>query len=291
MNEVIEKENIKIEDMIFEVRGVNVILASDVAKLYNSETKKINQVVKRNIKRFPENFCFQLTHFEYYSLRSQIVTSSERNEIIHGGNRYLPYVFTEHGVMMLSGLLKSDIACEVNVLIINAFVAMKKYISNNLLEQKYINNMVLKHDNEIKLLQESFDKMNKNIKNNYLFYDGQVYDAYSLMLDIFNTSKESIVIIDNYLDKNLLDILWKTEKEVLIITNKYNNIDYEKYKMEYYNVKLRIMNTIHDRYIIIDNSILYHCGASFKDLGKKCFAINKIEDKEIVEKIINYVNG
>ena len=138
MNEVIEKENIKIEDMIFEVRGVNVILASDVAKLYNSETKKINQVVKRNIKRFPENFCFQLTHFEYYSLRSQIVTSSERNEIIHGGNRYLPYVFTEHGVMMLSGLLKSDIACEVNVLIINAFVAMKKYISNNLLEQKYM---------------------------------------------------------------------------------------------------------------------------------------------------------
>ena len=290
MNEVIEKEKIKIEDMIFEVRGVQVILASDVAKLYNSETKKINQVVKRNIKRFPENFCFQLTYLEYYNLRSRFVTSSERNEITHGGNRYLPYVFTEHGVMMLSGLLKSDIACEVNVLIINAFVAMKKYISNNLIEQKYINNLVLKHDNEIKLLQESFDKMNENIKNNHLFYDGQVYDAYSLMLDIFNVSKESIIIIDNYLDKNLLDILCKIEREVLIITNKYNNSDYEKYKMEYSNVKLKIMNSIHDRFIIIDNKILYHCGASFKDLGKKCFAINKIDDEKILEKIVEYIN-
>lgn len=219
-------------------------------------------------------------------MRFQIGTSNRK-----GGRRYAPYCFTEYGVVALASILHSDIAIEISIKITRAFVAMKRYISNNLLEQKYINNMVLKHDNDIKLLQESLNKMNENIKNNHLFYDGQVYDAYSLMIDIFNTSRNSIIIIDNYLDKSLLDILSKTKRKVLVVTNKYNNKDYEKYQIEYANVSLKIMNSIHDRYIIIDNNTLYHCGASFKDLGKKCFAINKIEDKEIVEKIINYVNS
>ena len=155
MNEVIEKENIKIEDMIFEVRGKQVILASDVAKLYNSETKIINQVVKRNINRFPEDFCFQLTRTEYENLRSQFVTSSLEIKNTYGGSRYLPYVFTEYGVMMLSGLLKSDIAAKINVSIINAFVAMRKYIGDNLLEQRHYKDMLLRHDEEIKLLQNT----------------------------------------------------------------------------------------------------------------------------------------
>ncbi len=266
------------------------MLASDVARLYNSEVRIINQVVKRNINRFPENFCFQLTTNEYEFLKSQFVISKNKENVGRGGNRHLPYVFTEHGIMMLSGLLKSDVAANVNVLIINAFVAMKKHISNNLIEQKYINNMVLKHDNEIKLLQESFDKMSGKMKNNHLFYDGQVYDAYSLMIDIFNLSKESIIIIDNYVDKNLLDILSKTNKEVVIITNKYNEMDLNKYKKEYKNIKIKIKNKIHDRFIIIDNTTLYHCGASFKDLGTKCFAINKIEDKELINQIKCYIN-
>jgi len=294
MNQIIEKENIKIENMIYEIRGMHVMLASDVAKLYKSETKIINQVVKRNINRFPESFCFQLTNDEYLNLRSQIVTSreignmSKRNRV-HGGNRYLPYVFTEHGIMMLSGLLKSEIAAEINVMIINAFISMKKYISNNLIEQKYYNDMIIRHDSEIKLLQKSFDKLQNNLNNNGLFFEGQIYDAYSLMINILNLAKKNIIIIDNYIDKNLLDILSKKEKDILIITNKYNNNDYEKYKKQYNNVNIKIDNTFHDRFIILDNKTLYHSGASFKDLGKKCFAITKIENNKWLNKLLELI--
>ena len=150
MNKLLLKENIKIEDMIFEVRGKQVILSSDVAKLYKTETRIINQTIKRNIMRFPETFCFQLTVEEVLNLKSQIVISSLRNEISHGCARYLPYVLTEQGVMMLSGLLKSDIAVKVNLQIIDAFVAMRKYISSTLIDQNFINSLVYKHDEEIK---------------------------------------------------------------------------------------------------------------------------------------------
>ena len=184
---------------------------------------------------------------------------------------------------MLSGLLKSDIASHVNIIVVKAFVEMKRYISNGLIQQKYINDMVIKHNNEIKLLQESFNKL--EIKNDDLFFEGQIYDAYSLMINILNTSKTSITIIDNYLDKTLLDILSKTNKDVLIITNQYNNNDYIKYQKQYSNVTLKINNKIHDRFIIIDNKTLYHCGASFKDLGNKCFAITKVVDDKWLKEI------
>ncbi len=150
MNELLIKESLKIENMIFEVRGKQVILSSDVAKLYKTETRIINQTIKRNIMRFPESFCFQLTMEEMVNLRLQIVTSSLRNEFAHGGSRYLPYVLTEQGIMMLSGLLKSDIAVKVNVQIIDVFVAMRQYISNILVNQNFINSLVYKHDEEIK---------------------------------------------------------------------------------------------------------------------------------------------
>lgn len=285
MNELLIKDESIIENMIYEIRGKQVMLASDVAKLYNSETKIINQVVKRNINRFPESFCFQLTLQEWLNLRSQNVTScEERNHIMHGGIRYLPYVFTEHGIMMLSGLLKSDIAAKVNIQIINAFVEMKKYIVNNNYEKRISNieTKLIDYDNSFK---EIFNKF-KTKNNNHLFYEGQIYDAYSLMLDIINTSNSNIKIIDNYIDKNILDILAKTNKEILIVTNKYNNKDYEKYNEQYNNVKIKISNSFHDRFIIIDDKILYHCGASFKDLGKKCFGINKIEDKKILTDLL-----
>ena len=129
--------------------------------------------------------------------------------------------------------------------------------------------------------------MTSNDKTNHLFFEGQIYDAYSLMLNIFDKSKESIMIIDNYIDKNILDILSKTKKDVTLITNKYNNNDYEKYKSQYNNVTLVVNNSFHDRFIIIDKKILYHSGASFKDLGKKCFAITKIESKELLDSLLN----
>ena len=289
MNELVIKKEQRIENMIYEIRGKQVMLASDVAILYNSETKIINQVVKRNINRFPESFCFQLTMAEWINLRSQNVTSSEKgNEIMHGGTRYLPYVFTEHGIMMLSGLLRSDVAARVNIQIINAFVEMKQYIANNNYEKRISNieTKLIDYDNNFK---EIFNKFESKTTN-HLFYEGQIYDAYSLILDIFNKSKDSIKIIDNYIDKNLLDILSKTNKKILIITNKYNNKDYEKYMEQYNNIKINISSSFHDRFIIIDNKTLYHCGASFKDLGKKCFAINKIEDKKILTDLLNKIN-
>ena len=256
MNELQVIDNIKIEDMIYEVRGKQVMLDSDLAKIYHCKngTKEINQAVKRNINRFPEEFCFQLSEDEYSLLKSQFVTSKNKGR---GGVRKLPYVFTEHGVIMLSSVIKSDVAAKTNVAIMDAFVAMKKYISSNLLEQRFINNMVLEHDNDIKLLKESFSKFDS--MSNEIFYEGQIYDAYSLLLEILNSSKESIIIIDNYANKNLFDLLSKTNKEVTVYSK---NIDEElinKYMKQYNNVTLIHNDSYHDRFIIIDNKTLYHC--------------------------------
>ena len=268
-----------------EIMGKQVMLDSDLAKLYKcvNGTKTINLAVKRHINRFPERFMFQLTKKEYYEiLRFQ----NETLEFEQGKySKYLPRVFTEQGVAMLATVLKTKVAEEVSIKIMDAFVLMRKYISNNLIEQKYINNLVLEDHDKIKALEQSFSKMNE--KNNHLFFDGQIYDAYSLLIDIFNKSKEEIIIIDNYIDKHILDILSKTEKKVKIITNKYNNQDYEKYREQYNNVELIINNTFHGRFIIIDKRILYHSGASFKDLGNKCFEISKIEDDDIVERLLD----
>lgn len=271
---------IKIEDMIYEVRGKQVMLDSDLAVLYNTDTKRINEAVKRNVIKFPERYCFKLTNEEEINLKSQIATSSLKNN--YGGKRKLSTVFTEQGVYMLATILKSDVAARVTIAIMDAFIMMKNYISDNLIEQRFYKEMILTHDRDIKLLKEKF-----KTNNNHLFYEGQIYDAYSLMIDIFNQSKKSIIIIDNYLNKNLLDILAKTNKRVKVITSRYNNHDYDKYIKEYNNIRLIINNSFHDRFIIIDNELLYHCGASFKDLGNKCFSITKIEDKDILVKLLN----
>ena len=245
------------------------MLSSDVAKLYKTETRIINQTIKRNIMRFPETFCFQLTKEELINLKSQIVISSLKNEIVHGGTRYLPYVLTEQVIMMLSGLLKSDIAAKVNVQIIDAFVAMRKYISSTLVNQNFINNLVYKHDEEIKLLKDSFDKLQEKKKANAIFFNGQIYDAYSLMLDILKEIGVNIIIYS----ANMNEILIK------------------KYKGQYNNVELMFSNKFHDRFIIIDKKNIYHCGSSFKDLGKKCFAINKIESITILNDVLNEIKN
>ena len=276
MNEVKE-----IENMIYEVRGKQVMLDSDLAKIYKCKngTKSINLAVKRHINRFPERFMFQLTEEEYNNLRFQIETANM--------SRSLPYAFTEQGVAMLSAILKTEVAEVVSVTLMDAFVAMRKYMSSNLLEQRYINNMVLEHDSDIKLLKETFSKFN-NISNE-IFYEGQIYDAYSLLLDILNSSKKSIIIIDNFANKNLFDILSKTKKRVTVYSKNIDKDLINKYKQQYSNVILIHNDGYHDRFIIIDEKVLYHSGSSFKDLGIKCFCISKIENQELINDLLSSI--
>ena len=287
MNNIVET---KIKNMIYEIRGKQVMFASDVATLYGVETKRINEIVKRNVERFPPEFCFQLTKTEYEKvkddcLRSQIATLNKSDNYRGKYIKYLPFVLTEYGIIMLSGLLKSEIAVKVNVLIIKAFVEMKNYIhANNFERLSNIETKLIEHDNEIKILQETIDRF-KQI-NNHIFFEGQIYDAYSLMLDIFESSKEEIIIIDNYADKKLLDILSKTKKKIKVYSKNMNDELIKKYQSQYNNVEIIENNEFHDRFIIIVRKELYHCGASFKELGKKCFALSKIEDKTWLEKIM-----
>lgn len=285
MNEIIIKDK-KIENMIFEVRGVQVMLSSDVAILYQIETKRLNQVIKRNIDRFPSTFCFQLTDEEIdrLSLRSQFAPLNKSNNLRGYNIKYLPYVLTEQGIMMLSGLLRSDIAVKVNIKIIDAFVKLKRYAS---LE----NEMLINHENRILKLEDAIDKMNEKEKVNSIFFDGQIYDAYSKIISILKLAKDNIIIIDSYADNTLLDIISKIDKKVtLICTNKLlRNIDLDKYYKQYNNLKIIYNNSFHDRYFILDNSILYHCGTSINHLGHKIFGINKIEDDIMKNKLIVYV--
>ena len=221
-------------------------------------------------------------------MRCQNVTSSLKKN--YGGRRYLPYVFTEYGITMLAGILKSDVAVASSLKIVDTFIAMKRYISSNLLEQKYINNQVMKNTEDIKLLQESFKEFDKKKELNDMFFEGQFYDAYSLLIDIFNTATKYIIIIDNYIDKKFLDICARIKVNFIVITKEIDKLDLEKYNKQYNNIKVRLSNQYHDRFIIIDNKTLYHCGASFKDLGKKCFCINKIENDNVLKELLKIVN-
>ena len=263
------------------------MLDSDVAMLFGYETKDLNRNVKNNINRFPENYCFQLTEEEYNSLRCKFFTLKNSR----GKHRkYLPYVFTEYGITMLAGILKSDVAVSASLKIVNTFITMKKYISSNYLEQKYINNQVIKNTEDIKLLQESFKAFDKKKELNDMFFEGQFYDAYSLLLDIFNMATKNIIIIDNYIDKKFLDLCSKIKVNIIIYTKEIDKETFEKYNKQYDNVKVKFSNKYHDRFIIIDNKILYHCGASFKDLGKKCFCISKIDNGTILGSLLKVIN-
>ena len=292
-----EISNEEIKNLIYTIRGKQVMLDSDVAMLYNYETKKVNQAVKRNIDRFPERFCFQLTEKELEIMWSQIVTTSKLEDNKYRSKKYLPYVFTEQGIAMLSGILKSEIAVQISIKIMDAFVEMRKFISiNNSLFEKVINienkmdKKFIENDKKSNIIFDQL-QLEENIKQR-VFFEGQIYDAYSVIIDIIKKANKSILIIDNYVDDSILKMLTKKKSsvEVVILTsNKSNiqNIDIQKFNKEYPILKIAKTNKFHDRFIVIDSREMYHLGASIKDLGKKCFGINKIEDKEIIERIIN----
>ena len=272
--------DLEISSKIYEIRGKQVMLDSDLAKLYHVETKVFMQSVKRNIERFPDNFMFQLTENEYANLRSQFVTSNKR-----GGRRYLPYVFTEQGVAMLSGILKSKIAINTSITIINAFIAMKHLIGSSAYRLSNFETKIIDHDNRIKLLEECFDKFEEK----EMFLD-KTYDAYSIILDIFKTTKKELIIVDRYTDKSLLDIIKQLKCNVILITSnktKLTKLDIDKYNKTYNNLKIIYDESYHDRYFIIDRNTIYHSGNSINHIGYRKSNINLITDKKIKDIILN----
>lgn len=290
---LIQKEltNEDIKSLIYTVRGKQVMLDSDVARLFEYATKDLNRNVKNNIERFPEYYCFQLTSEEYQSLRCKNFTLNETGRGQH--RKYLPYVFTEYGITMLAGLLKSEVAVNVSIRIVNTFIEMRKILSSNNQIFERLTNVEYKLLDHDKKFDEVFNQLQleDNIKQR-IFFNGQIYDAYSIIVDIIKRANKKILIIDNYIDDNVLKMLAKKKNnvEVVILTSDKSNIetlDIKKFNKEYPILKVAKTNKFHDRFIVIDNKEMYHLGASIKDLGKKCFAINRIEDMEIIKKIIN----
>lgn len=287
-----ETDNIK--NLIYTIRGKQVMLDSDVAMLYHYETKNINKAMKRNVERFPEDFCFQLTEKEVENLWFQNGTTLDNMK--YRSIKYLPYVYTEQGISMLAGVLKNEIAIQVSISIIRAFIEMRRFISLNgqvFQEIDDIKGQLLEHD---KKFDEVFDELQRKQESKFkqsIFFDGQIYDAYSLIIDVIKKAKQKILIIDNYIDDSILKMVSKKNKdvEVAILTSQNSNLnklDINKFNKQYPILKVAYTNKFHDRFIVIDNKELYHVGASLKDLGKKCFAISRIDDEEYIKKISNY---
>lgn len=279
---VVNNETENIKNLIYNIRGKQVMLDSDVAILYHYPTKRINETVNRNKKRFPEVFCFQLTELDIENMRSQIATASKNFENKFRNKKHLPYAFTEQGI-----------AIQVSINIMNAFVEMRKFILLNgeiFQEINTIKGKLLEYDKKFDVV---FNELQNNKEKEFkqkIFFDGQIYDAYSLIIDIIKKAKNKILIIDNYIDDSILKMLSKKNKnvEVVILTSQNCNItklDIQKFNKQYSNLKLAYTNKFHDRFIVIDNKELYHCRASLKDLGKKCFAINKMEDIKFIENV------
>ena len=279
-----------IENMIYEIRGEYVMLDSDLAKIYQVETKRINEAVRRNKDKFPDRYTFILTNEESKKL---LVAKCDQKIETRGGKYNKPRVFTEQGVWMLSTILKTKIAIEVNIKIIDAFVHMRKYISSNLIEQKYINDLVLKDNERLTILENTFDEFKEKRKINEIYFKGQIYDAYSKIVDIMKEAKKEIIVIDSFLDKSILDMIRNVDVNVTLITSdksKLKEIDIEKYNEEYSNLKVLCDNTFHDRYIIIDKEKVYHLGASINHAGSKTFSINILEDEVVKHSLIERID-
>lgn len=281
-----------IKSLIYVVRGQQVMLDSDLAMLYQVETKVFNQAVSRNIERFPENFRFQLTKEEFEALRSQIATSNGR-----GGRRYRPYMFTEQGIAMLSGVLRSDVAIQVSIRIMNTFVEMRRFIANNALLFEKVSDIELKQLEYQKNTDEKFDKVFQYIEDHAeseqkIFFDGQIYDAFSLITSIIQKATKEIILIDGYVDVDTLNILAKKNigvdaKIYTYASAPLTNRDAANFNAQYPTLTVKKTQVFHDRFIILDGKTAYHIGASIKDAGKKCFGISVLEDPGMVTDLLN----
>lgn len=300
----------EVKDLILTTRGMQVLLDSDVARLYGYETKRINETATRNVKRFPSNFRFQLSEEEAdkilrfqlevssggADLRSQFATSNHTESganLQRGGRRYRPYAYTEQGIGMLSGLLKNDTAIEVSIGIMNAFVEMRKFINVNrdvFAKMVSIDSRLMEHDRKF---DEVFDLLQQpEIAKQNIFFKGQFFDAFKLVIDIIQQAKSSITVIDSYANDSVLDMLAHKQSEVAvtIVTANPDKLTKQyliKFIAQYGQVEVVFSRDFHDRFIILDDKEVYAFGASLKDLGKKCFEVSRNED---VEQFIAYVS-
>jgi len=272
----------EIENQIYTVRGQQVMLDSDLASIYQVETKVFNQAVKRNAERFPENFRFQLAQqeFDTINLRSQIVTSS----LNYGGRRYLPYVFTEQGIAMLASVLRSTVAIKVSIEIMNAFVEMRRMLMSNASLFHRLDKIELKQLEADQKFEEIFKALesDKLHSEKGIFYNGQIFDAYTFVSDIIRSAESSIILLDNYVDDTVLTLLGKRNNNVTatIYTKNISNqlrLDLQRYNSQYPRIEIKVFSDAHDRFLIIDDVELYHIGASLKDLGKKWFAFSRMD--------------
>lgn len=289
----------EIEEKIFTFRGIQVMIDKDLADVYGVKTKALNQAVKRNIERFPERYRFQLSDNEL----DELVTKCDRLQILkHSSSN--PYAFTEQGVSMLASVLKSDTAVQTSIIIIDAFVAMRHFMLNNAKLFTEIDNLkkhqietdvhLLENDKKIDQILTLLDK-NKDEDKQRLFFDGQIYDAFSFMVSIVKKANKDIILIDNYVNVETLDILSKKKGlvNVQIITSKNTKLtqfDIDKFNSQYPTLTLNFTDKFHDRFFIIDHSTAYHIGASIKDAGKKCFGVNMINDQWLVDMLLTRIS-
>ena len=284
MNQILTIKTVR--EKIYHVRGFQVMLDSELSEIYGIETKVFNQAVKRNEVRFPESFRFQLTADEYQALRSQLVTLKDLSRGQH--RKYMPYVFTEQGVAMLSAVLKSKTAIEVSVQIMQSFVEMRNFFASHgdlVMKIQHIERNQILHEAKT---QEKFEAIfsaleeKPMIANQGIFFDGQVFDAYLFVSKLIRSAKKSIILLDNYIDETVLEQLSKANKniKIFILTKNITSnlkLDVSKYNAQHTKIELIQFGLSHDRFLIVDQHDIYHIGASLKDLGKKWFAFSKLE--------------
>lgn len=292
---VVEIVQPAIEKLIYIIRDKQVMIDSDLAMLYQVETGALNRAVKRNIKRFPDDFRFQLTVEEYENLKCQIGISS-LNENGYGGRRTLPYVFTEQGISMLASVLHSDIAINVSIGIMRAFVEMRRFIANNALLFERISNVELKQLEYQKQTDEKLEQIFEYISEHEeasqkIFFDGQIYDAFSLIVSLIQKAEKEITLIDGYVDVGTLNLLAKKNEGVSVTVythqrTRLSNIDVANFNAQYPTLEVKYTSVFHDRFLILDGKTAYHIGASLKDAGKKAFGITLINDESITKDIL-----
>ena len=281
--------------MIYVVRNQQVMIDSDLAMLYQVETKRLNEAVKRNIARFPEEFRFQLTAEETESLRSQFATLNE-NDGRGKHRKYLPYVFTEQGIAMLSAVLRSDVAIQVSISIMKSFVEIRRFIANNALLFECISTVELRQLEYQKQTDEKLEQIFEYISEHEessqkVFFDGQIYDAFSLIVNLIQKAEIEITLIDGYVDVGTLNLLSKKKSDVAVTIytqkqTKLTKADVKNFNAQYPTLKIKYTKVFHDRFLILDRVTAYHVGASLKDAGKKCFGINLIQDAGIIKDIL-----